>query len=67
MFRSVADGTRVFDENLDTLVCPFLPICDPIIDGQIVRWDPAHLTPKFAETLSGPVQAILARDGLIPG
>ncbi len=66
MFRSVADGTRVFDANLDALVCPFLPVCDPILGGQIVRWDPAHITPRFAETLSGSVQAILARDGLIP-
>ncbi len=67
MFRSLADGTRVYDASLDTLVCPFVPICDPILDGQIVWWDPAHITPKFAETLSGPVQRILVRDGLIPG
>ena len=34
--------------DLDRLVCPFLPICDPIVDGHVVQIDGHHLSPAAA-------------------
>lgn len=31
--------------------CPHLPICDPVVDGLIVRRDNTHLTTRYARTL----------------
>jgi peptidoglycan/LPS O-acetylase OafA/YrhL len=49
----------VFSADFDHLVCPFLPICDPIVNGQIVKWDPTHLTVGFAKTIAPQVDAYL--------
>ena len=43
-----------------------MPICDPVIDGRIVRFDNQHITPAFAVTLADPVAAFLQDAGLIP-
>ena len=40
-------------------VCPFLPICDPIVDGQIVRVDFTHITGGFAESIAPQVTEYL--------
>jgi peptidoglycan/LPS O-acetylase OafA/YrhL len=67
IYHGLADNTRVYDMSFDRLVCPALPTCDPVIGGLIVRWDPEHLTPKFALTLAAPVTADLRRAGLVSG
>jgi hypothetical protein len=67
MYQSLADNRRFFVANFDKLVCPFMPICDPIVNGQIVRLDEQHLTPRFAESLADPVAALLQNDRLIGG
>jgi SGNH domain-containing protein/acyltransferase-like protein len=65
VYRSFADKSRVFTANLDPFVCPNYPVCDPVIDGTVVRWDVQHLTPKFAESLAPKVALLLAFQGLI--
>ena len=57
---------NVWSADFDRLVCPFLPICDPVANGQIVKADRTHLTDKFATTLAGPVDEYLKRAGIIP-
>jgi hypothetical protein len=37
--------------DFDPLVCPSKPICDPYVNGMVVRWDAAHLTIEFGLTL----------------
>jgi peptidoglycan/LPS O-acetylase OafA/YrhL len=66
IYRSEADNKRVIDMDFDRLVCPFLPICDPVIDGRIVRRDTDHLTPAYAISLADDVTEILQRDGVLP-
>jgi len=56
---------NVDDIDIDRLVCPFLPICDPIIDGRIVRWDQGHLTVDYAQSLGPALDASLKQRGLI--
>ncbi|MDQ1468348.1 MAG: hypothetical protein QOH10_2763, partial [Actinomycetota bacterium] len=41
-------------------------ICDPVVNGQIVKADRTHLTDKFALTLAGPIDAYLKESGIIP-
>lgn len=56
-------GTFVVD--LDRQVCPYLPICDPIVDGLIVKRDTSHLTTRFATTLLRPFERFLDDNGLL--
>ena len=56
----------VYSADFDGLVCPFLPICDPVIGGRIVKWDASHLTVVFAQSLAPQVDAYLKQIGVIP-
>ena len=67
IYQSIADNKRGYLADFDKLLCPFDPICDPVINGLIVRFDNQHITPKFAVTLADPVAAFLIEDRLIPG
>jgi peptidoglycan/LPS O-acetylase OafA/YrhL len=58
---------RMWSVDLDRVVCPALPICDPIVDGTVVRWDGAHLTRRFGMTLVDDLTQMLADRGLLGG
>ena len=67
-YRSLAKTDHdVFDLDIDREVCPYLPICDPIVNDQIVKWDRTHLTAKFATSIAPDVDAYLKRSGVLPG
>jgi peptidoglycan/LPS O-acetylase OafA/YrhL len=57
---------EVFSLDLDRLICPFFPICDAVVDGQIVKSDRWHLTPKFATAIAPEVGAYLQQLGALP-
>ena len=57
------DGVRVLD--LDRVVCPYLPICDPVVNGVIVKWDTSHLTVDFAKSIAPQVDAYLKQSGAL--
>jgi hypothetical protein len=66
-FRQLArQDHNVYDVDLDHLVCPFLPICDPIVNHQIVKWDPTHLTVKFAQSIAPQLNTYLQQDNVLP-
>jgi hypothetical protein len=66
-FRQLARrDANVWSADFDRLVCPFLPICDPVVNGQIVKWDATHLTSRFAKSIAPRVDAYLKAAGLIP-
>jgi hypothetical protein len=67
IYRNVADNERVYVADFDKLLCPFDPICDPVIGGVIVRFDNQHITPRYAVTLADPVAKFLIDDRLISG
>ena len=67
-YRSLAKTDHdVFDLDIDREVCPYLPICDPIVNDQIVKWDRTHLTAKFATSIAPDVDTYLKRSGVLPG
>ena len=48
---------NVYSLDLDKQVCPLLPICDPVIGGQIVKMNPSHITagsPRRSRPTSTP-------------
>jgi peptidoglycan/LPS O-acetylase OafA/YrhL len=51
--------------DLDKLICPRLPACDPVVDGLIVKRDSNHITGAFAAHLADPVEQILRQDGVL--
>ena len=66
-YRHLAAKDRhVWSANFDPLVCPWLPVCDAVIDGHIVKVDSQHLTPEFARFIAPDVEAYLKSQRLIP-
>jgi len=64
-YRQAANGSDVFTLDLDRLVCPYLPICDPIVGGVVVKRDSQHITAGFSQKLAAPIQSLLASDGIV--
>jgi hypothetical protein len=62
---SGADGVHLVD--LDQVVCPFLPICDPVVRGLVVRWDNNHVTLTYLhEVVAEPFETYLEDSGVLP-
>ena len=67
-FRTLDGGSPdVVSADLDRLVCPYLPICDPTVGRVVVFRDDIHLTKTFAESLADPFGELLDRAGLLSG
>jgi peptidoglycan/LPS O-acetylase OafA/YrhL len=66
VYGTVADNKSVYVADIDKLVCPYMPICDPIVNGLVVRHDYEHITPAFSLSLSGPLTDLLQNEALIP-
>jgi peptidoglycan/LPS O-acetylase OafA/YrhL len=65
-YRALAKADHnVWSVDLDHLVCPFLPICDPIVNNQIVKWDPTHLTIKFAKSIAPQLNTYLQQNNIL--
>lgn len=62
--KLAADNDDIYDLDLDRIVCPLLPICDPVVDGSIVKRDPSHLKVLFALKLVPQVEMYLKSYGL---
>lgn len=66
-YRRLARQERdISSADLDRLVCPFLPICDPVINGEIVMEHGSHLAPKFGVAIAPAVTDYFRRIGVIP-
>jgi hypothetical protein len=64
--RAVADEHEdVFSLDFDRPTCPYLPICDPLVGGVIVRRDKTHLSSVFSSTLTPAFAAFLDDNGIL--
>jgi len=61
-----ARRTGVYALDIDRLICPFLPICDPVIHNILVKWDGGHITYKYAQYIAPQIDKALANAGVIP-
>jgi peptidoglycan/LPS O-acetylase OafA/YrhL len=67
LFRRLAKTDPSYiDANLDRLACPYLPICDPVIGGVVVRWDRLHLATAYSATLGPALMTFFENAKLIP-
>ena len=67
LYQSLADADpSVIVANFDRLMCPYLPICDPVIGGVVVRWDHQHITAAYSATLGPRLATYLNALKLIP-
>jgi hypothetical protein len=67
LYRRLArESDHVWSANFDSLVCPYLPICDPVVNGRLVKSDLFHLTPRFVETLAPFIDKYLKQNGITP-
>jgi peptidoglycan/LPS O-acetylase OafA/YrhL len=55
----------VWSVDMDELVCPYLPICDPIVGGEIVKWDASHLTTAYVQAIAPQLDGYLRQSGII--
>jgi len=65
-FRVLAKAPATWSLDLDPLVCPRLPACDPVVNDIIVRRDHTHITGTYSDALAGAVEAQLQGDGVLP-
>jgi hypothetical protein len=67
LYRRLADDKdRVWSLDLDLLMCPYLPICDPIVGGNVVRKDGSHMTRTFSRSLAPAILENLTTNGILP-
>jgi peptidoglycan/LPS O-acetylase OafA/YrhL len=65
-FRQLAaDDPAVWSLDLDSATCPYLPICDPIVDGLVVRRDNTHITTRYARTLVDGLERYFVDNGIL--
>ena len=58
--------TGIWSVDIDRLVCPYFPICDPIVDGQVVRRDGTHLSAAFAASIAPKLEEYLQQVRALP-
>ena len=66
VYKQSVKAGAVWTIDLDRLVCPRLPTCDPIVNNMIVKRDSTHVTGKFAASMGDEVGALLHDDGVLP-
>ena len=55
----VNDHPGLHTLDIDALVCPRLPICDPVLDGILVRKDHDHITAAWSAHMADRLLALL--------
>ena len=65
-YRALADANpAVWSIDIDALVCPYLPICDPMVAGMVVKFDEGHLTTTYARSISQRIEEMLVAEGVL--
>ena len=63
IFRREAIADNVSTIDLDHAICPFYPICDPVVNGLIVKWDSSHITATYAVSIVDQLKKALDDTG----
>ena len=65
-FRREASSHRdTLSIDVDRLVCPRWPTCDPVVGNIIVRKDNSHLTATYARSVAGGLEEAMRRAGVM--
>ena len=66
VFRKLAAADEgVWSVDLDRAVCPYLPICDPVVNGAMVKLDEDHIGLAFGATLGAVLDSYLVDSGVL--
>ena len=66
LYRQIdAQYSDVTAVNLDRLACPYLPICDPVINRTIVRWDQRHLSRPYVDLITPEIDKYFTDNALV--
>ena len=66
LYRKLAKNNPTVDTiNLDKQICPLFPICNPIVNNEIVKRDQSHITLKFSKTLGPYIDIYMKSIGLL--
>ena len=65
--RLAAEDPGVWTLDLDRAACPYLPICDPVVGGIVVRRDNTHLTTRFVRSLVDGLEEHLVEREIVAG
>jgi peptidoglycan/LPS O-acetylase OafA/YrhL len=60
-------NASVYTVDLDRAVCPHLPICVPMFDGEVAWRDESHIVPDYAEEIHARVFRALDKAGVFEG
>lgn len=67
LYREIAAANpRIWSADFDRLVCPWWPVCDPVVSDRIVKVDAHHLTAGYAAYIAPRVEDYLRANHLIP-
>jgi peptidoglycan/LPS O-acetylase OafA/YrhL len=67
-YRRLAHADKhVWSIDIDRLACPYLPICDQVINGTIVWADVSHLSGQYARTLAAPMRQVFEQNRIGTG
>ena len=58
---------HVWDLDISKLICPYLPICDPVVDGKIVWYDMSHISDSYSRTLTNPMRELFTANAIGTG
>ena len=64
--RAASSEPDVAAVDLDQVVCPNLPTCDPVVDNVIAWRDNAHVTVTYARLVEPQLDAILRARRILP-
>jgi peptidoglycan/LPS O-acetylase OafA/YrhL len=65
VFRSLDEEPDTWSIDLDDLVCPRLPVCDPVIDDIVVKRDRNHITGTYSEHIGDGLAEKLRDAGVL--
>jgi peptidoglycan/LPS O-acetylase OafA/YrhL len=65
-YATQASDGKVYVANIDTAVCPNFPVCDPVVDGVVTKWDSTHITATYARAISEQIEQALDETGALP-
>jgi hypothetical protein len=64
---AAAASSKVWTVNLNPAFCPDAPVCEPVVDGDIVWRDDHHVTATFARHREPEVWDLITATGVLDG
>jgi hypothetical protein len=65
-YEEIADrDDGVWTLDLDRLICPYFPICDPVVNGIVVKRDLLHISGEFARSIADEVTTYLEDNRIV--